>query len=254
MNSNATITQLQRKSSPQNTTFKISMTMDPKVHAERGAPATLEALVIVPHGSAGDSDGGLEVSYTLQWFQKTQCHAPETIWLRNTPAVTDAQGWAIDKLGSMVNPLDADLRTSNGGGSCNPIGTTCGVHLHAIDSGAYYKGSEGTLSLHSLDSMLVSVGEPLPAPTPLTVPDPLGGIHFSLVDNTWNTNCALHFRLGSHFAFSQLSKMDMGCVDLTRCLCSDPEWYPFIQAETATPFPGGQGDENSRFRFQIRLS
>ena len=245
MNSNATITQLQRKSSPQNTTFKVSMTMDPKVHAERGAPATLEALVVVPHGSAGDSDGGLEVSYTLQWFEKTQCHAPETIWLRNTPAVTDAQGWVIDKLGSMVNPLDADLRTSNGGGSCNPDGTTCGVHLHAIDSGAYYKGSEGTLSLHSLDSMLVSVGEPLPAPTPLTVPDPLGGIHFSLVDNTWNTNCALHV------SASGLPPR-AACSD--PAVCSDPEWYPFIEAETATPFPGGQGDENSRFRFQIRLS
>ena len=98
---------------------------------------------------------------------------------------------------------------------------------------------------HSLDSMLVSVGEPLPAPTPLTVPDPLGGIHFSLVDNTWNTNCALHVSAPG-------LPPRAACSD--PAVCSDPEWYPFIPAETATPFPGGQGDENSRFRFQIRLS
>ena len=94
---------------------------------------------------------------------------------------------------SMVNPLDADLTKNNGGpwnngGTCNPSGTTCGVHLHAVDSGAFYSGTEGKLGLKSLDSMLVSVGDPLPAPTPLVAPNPLGGVHFSLVDNTWNTN------------------------------------------------------------------
>lgn len=93
----------------------------------------------------------------------------------------------------MVNPLDADLTNNNGGpwsndAICNPSGTTCGVHLHAIDSGAFYSGVEGKLGLKSLDSMLISIGDPLPAPTPLTVPNPLGGVHFSLVDNTWNTN------------------------------------------------------------------
>lgn len=154
------------------------------------APALLEALVDVPHSK--DPTGALEIAYTLQWFNKTSCHAPETIWLLNKPAVNDATAWKIDKLGSMINPLEADLSVGAGSASksCDPVGTTCGVHLHAIDSGAYYDGSEGKkLALKSLDSMLISVGDPLPAPTPLTAPDPLGGVHFSLVDNTWNTNC-----------------------------------------------------------------
>ena len=91
----------------------------------------------------------------------------------------------------MINPLDADLTKNNGGpwnsaAKCNPVGTTCGVHLHAVgEGGAVYSGTEGTLGLRSLDSMLLSVGSPLPAPTPLVAPDPLGGVHFSLVDNTW---------------------------------------------------------------------
>lgn len=127
------------------------------------------------------------LQYTLQWFNKTACHAPETLWLLNSPATTEAAGWGLDKLGSEVNPLDVDLSTPTR--AC-PRGNTCGVHLHAVgsDGGAVYRGAEGTLRLQSRDSMLLSVGQPLPAPTPLRVPDPRGGVHFSLVNNLWNTN------------------------------------------------------------------
>ena len=127
-----------------------------------------------------------EMQYTLQWVTKTSCHAPETIWLLNSPVASDARGWGLDKLGSSVNPLDANLSSTT---SACPIGHTCGVHLHAVgEAGAVYQGTEGALRLQSLDSMLVSVGNPLPAPTPLVTPDPLGGVHFSLVNNIWNTN------------------------------------------------------------------
>lgn len=43
----------------------------------------------------------------------------------------------------------------------------------------------------------------------------------------------------------------MNCVVL---FAADPEWYPFIEADTATAFPGGEGDENSRFRFLISIT
>jgi hypothetical protein len=33
-----------------------------------------------------------------------------------------------------------------------------------------------------------------------------------------------------------------------------PEWYPFIEADEATTFPGGEGDEDSRFRFVISIT
>jgi hypothetical protein len=228
LNSTAKLIKLQRKVGANDTSFKLTMTMpDHDVHVVRGAPALLEALVVVPH--AKDAAGGnVDIAYTLQWFNKTATKAPETIWLLNKPAVQDATAWRLHKLGAMINPLDADLSIGAAGASahCNPTtdgrsGATCGVHLHTIDSGAYYSGREGTLKLASLDSMLVSVGDPLPSPAPFTVPEPLGGVHFSLVDNTWNTNY--------------------------------PEWYPFIEA-TATAFPGGEGDENSRFRFVISIT
>jgi hypothetical protein len=123
----------------------------------------------------------MDVNVTLQWFNKTMTHVPETIWMSHIPTATARTGWTIDKMGSAMNPLDADL---NDDGHCNPAGTTCGVHLHAVgDGGATYDGPEGRLSLRSIDSALVSVGSATPVPTPLTVPNTLGGIHFALVGN-----------------------------------------------------------------------
>jgi hypothetical protein len=125
LNSNARITDLRRKVGVAETTFKLTMTMtDNDVHAVRGAPALLEALVQVPHASQNNVTGGsaaIEISYTLQWFNKTATKAPETIWLRNTPAATqDATAWRIHKLGAMVNPLDADLSVG-AGKHCDPM-------------------------------------------------------------------------------------------------------------------------------------
>ena len=184
----------------------------------------------------------------------------------NKPAVQDAAAWRLDKLAAMINPLDANLSIGADGTRCSPsadgrTGGTCGVHLHAVDSGAFYSGSEGKLGLSSLDTMLVSVGDPLPSPGPYITPNPLGGVHFSLVDNTWNTNCkdldtcpgrsnppSLSHHLGripEAHSFARLRRT------LSR---TDPEWYPFIEANTATPYPGGEGDEDSRFRFVISIT
>ena len=56
----------------------------------------------------------------------------------------------------------------------------------------------------------------------------------------------------------QLSYVLMACwnAELTFSMRSlqYPEWYPFIEATTATPFPGGEGDQDSRFRFVISIS
>ena len=82
------------------------------------------------------------------------CHAPETIWLSNMPKTGKAGGWLLNKLGSLVDPLDANLTGTNvyhdihaggrassitvAGGrgrgvpGCNPHEATCGVHLHAV--------------------------------------------------------------------------------------------------------------------------
>jgi len=203
MNANATVQSVWSKTNSHTTEFIVEMSMPDDVHTDRGAPATLSAHLVVPHSS--DATGFFNLSYTLQWAGKTSTHAPETLWLLNRPRVSAANGWRLDKLGRPVNPLDADLGFSDG--TCNPsIGpTTCGVHLHAVgDGGASYEGPEGSLVVRSLDSMLVSVGEPIAVPTPLKPPDALRGVHFSLVDNVWNTNY--------------------------------PTWYPFTEGDDSSQF------------------
>lgn len=67
-----------------NTSFILNMAMDEG--GASGAPASLEALVVVPH------EAPFEMQYTLQWVNKTSCHAPETIWLLSNPVASDARG------------------------------------------------------------------------------------------------------------------------------------------------------------------
>lgn len=42
--------------------------------------------MVVPH------EAPFEMQYTLQWVNKTSCHAPETIWLLSNPVASDARG------------------------------------------------------------------------------------------------------------------------------------------------------------------
>ena len=94
----------------------------------------------------------------------------------------------IDKLGTWMDPTDI-----------LPFGGS-NMHLHAVHSGARWRRDNATaLQLISTDVALVSVGVRNPAPTPRidgdthyaggsVAPDPAGGVHFSLVNNIWNTN------------------------------------------------------------------
>jgi hypothetical protein len=259
------LSRLRYKRQPNQTTFLLSLRFPSQVHTLRGAPATAEAYVVVPHTASGSTSSGGEIGgtlrmangvasnavaaagtrieYTVQWQNKTACHAPETIWWSNNPLATqsDAQtidrwdghggasgggSWAIDKMGSLVDPLSADLRTTDrakdGSTRIGPNGANatcglsgygpsgqlgCGVHLHVMgEGGATYRtqkledeeervrGERGKAAVRSIniaspDVALVSLGMASQFPTPLAPPDMAGGVHFSMVSNTWNTNC-----------------------------------------------------------------
>ena len=172
-------------------------------HTERGAPAVVEILV---EASIDPTSHELTLNYTLQWQNKTACHAPETIWVSNIPKAANVAGWRLGKLGSALNPIDANLTdaSDDGVGSCYPRRATCGVHLHAVQAGASYLGGEGRMELESFDTALLSVGSATPVPTPLATPDPRGGMHWALVGNIWNTNY--------------------------------PFWYPFVPEDAAARF------------------
>lgn len=226
------------------TDFLLSLQFPKDAHELRGAPTTAEVHVVVPHtaqaGAGTAIGGGTLIEYTVQWWNKTACHAPETMWWSSNPrtvaapaAAAAAGSWTIDKMGSLVDPLSADLRETDraqDGTRIGPNGANatcglsgygpsgqlgCGVHLHAVgEGGVTYTTRERQRSINfaSLDVALVSMGLPSPFPTPLAPPDMSngGGVHFSMVSNTWNTNY--------------------------------PLWFPF-----------SEGDENQRFRFSITL-
>ena len=103
------------------------------------------------------------------------------------PPPEQTDGLEIDKLGSWIDPSDV-----------LPFGGS-NMHLHAVNSGARWQRNGNTiLQVLSKDVALVSVGERNPAPTPRIdggthydggrlVPDAAHGLHFSLVNNIWNT-------------------------------------------------------------------
>jgi hypothetical protein len=245
----------QQQPAQSRTEFLLSLQFPKDAHELRGAPTTAEVHVVVPHTAqssaseipgAGAAAGGLgaKIEYTVQWWNKTACHAPETIWWSSNPrteaapvaaAAAAAGSWTIDKMGSLVDPLSADLRETDraqDGTRIGPNGANatcglsgygpsgqlgCGVHLHAVGEGGVmltYRTHQRQRSINiaALDVALVSMGLPSPFPTPLVPPDMRngGGVHFSMVSNTWNTNY--------------------------------PLWFPF-----------SDGDENQRFRFSITL-
>ena len=199
ISSNMTLVKLQRRpaAGAAGAAFLLELAIESSdAHTERGAPLKAEVLI----ETATTATGALQVNYTLQWYNKTRSHAPETIWLSNIPAGTSATGWKMDKLGSWIDPLEANLDGSNGqvqnggglygdGGTCTPDGTTCGTHLHAVNRrGISYTAPDRAFTASSVDSALLSFGSATPVPTPLSVPDPTGGVHWALVGNIWNTN------------------------------------------------------------------
>lgn len=206
MDAPATLIRLQYRAGP-TPSFLLTLAFPTQVHALRGAPASVEVLVMV---NRGDSAGAATVDYTVQWRNKTACHVPETLWFSNNPTTPVNGSWAVDKLGSPVNPLDANLTTTGIGphlapdganGTCGATGVgpsgqlTCGVNLHAVgDGGASFTGDQGeeSITIASTDVALVAVGEATPFPQVSGPPDPTKGIHFAMVGNIWNTNCE-HF-------------------------------------------------------------
>jgi hypothetical protein len=177
------------------TSFLLTMTLPASISTDsavRGAPPMLKAVVTVPHTRGADT--GAVVEYALRWYNKSAAHAPESIWLSNMPAATNEEGWRVEKLGSLIDPRDADLSDAVAGEECVYPGETCGVHLHAVGEGgarystAHTDGTPSYFHIQPLDTALVSVGGAIATPTPLVAPNTTGGMHFSLYNNLWNTN------------------------------------------------------------------
>eukprot|EP00053_Salpingoeca_punica_P002328 m.37251 g.37251 ORF g.37251 m.37251 type:complete len:723 (-) comp11520_c0_seq4:1207-3375(-) len=110
-----------------------------------------------------------------QVFNKTATRYPEAMWLRFNPVLkTPGRGWTMDKLDSLIDPLDVMVNGSR--------------HLHAVKTGVFHTASH--FSVLTLDAPVVSWGAAFPFPTPSGdwQPDLLDGVNFCLWNNIWGTN------------------------------------------------------------------
>ena len=134
ISANATLTsvrQQQQHGKAAKGSVLLAMSMGGAAHDSRGAPSSLRARITCAAGAAAGAPDTLH--YALQWFNKTATHVPETIWFSSTPPLAALPGAAMrmDKLGSQIDPREADL-------GCDGTRTTCGVSWCSLSPAALY--------------------------------------------------------------------------------------------------------------------
>ena len=132
-----------------------------------------------------DAEPVVEINFS--WFEKPANRMPEALWLSFVPAAPDARGWLLDKSGSWISPLD--------------VVTGGNRFMHALQTGAKYKGPEGELGIETLDAPVVALGEKMPVYFSRNPPDLAKGLHFSLFNNGWGTNYVQWFGEDMRFRF-----------------------------------------------------
>lgn len=162
---------LYQKSNAGKDVFLAELTMDESAHQLAGAPERCFVEYAI-HTNVHTS----EMHIRVMCFNKTPTRLPESLSVTFNPLVNNPQNWFMDKLGSLVSPMDV-LRNGS-------------QHQHGIQTGLHYIVAGDTqLSIHSLDAGVVMPGAPTPFPTPLQQqPDMSLGFHFNLVNNIWGTN------------------------------------------------------------------
>jgi hypothetical protein len=154
--------------------------MPPRLCREYGAPGELWLTLY-----AADAAAALDLD--LQWFDKKATRLPEALWCSFNPKLREPAQWRLDKLGQWIDPADTV-----------PAG---GRHLHAVWSGVRCGGSDGALSIETLDAPLVAPG----CRALLRCHDralPLHqGMHFNLYNNVYGTNFTMWYDQDARFRF-----------------------------------------------------
>lgn len=134
INSNATLTSAVKSNHEEQIVLELAFSK--QAHDERGAPASAQATLRCD---------AAKITYTLRLFNKTSCHAPETLWMSFRPPQLVAKGAGeksrveLDKIGQTVEAGEADLCEGQGEKKM-----TCGVHLHGVGDRGVLVVSEGS--------------------------------------------------------------------------------------------------------------
>lgn len=155
------LTELLRKENE----FLVRMEMNGTAHELYGAPAKWEMRIKFTEE---------QISFTLRWMEKPACRVPEAIWCGFCPAES-LENSRIRKLGKWINPLNV----CSGGGR----------HLHATDFGVKWENG----ALETLDTALISVGNPKVMPYTREPVHPEEGFWFNLENTIWGTNFVMWY-------------------------------------------------------------
>jgi len=129
-----------------------------------------------------------KIEFNLQWFGKPANRLPEALWFSFNPAVSNPEGWQMNKMGTLISPLDV---VENGNRK-----------LHAIENLRCSHANRVELTLESLDAPLVAPGEPSLLNFNNEPPPLENGMHFNLYNNVWGTNFPMWFGDDARFRFT----------------------------------------------------
>jgi hypothetical protein len=132
-------------------------------------------------------DAAPVVRINFSCFDKAANRLPEAMWLSFHPLVPDPRRWILDKVDSVVSPLDVV-----------PGGNR---QMHAVTREVRYQDAQVGLSIDTLDTPVVALGEMSPIAYSTAQPDITKGIHFSLFNNAWGTNYIQWFGEDTRFRF-----------------------------------------------------
>ncbi|AZN43147.1 DUF5054 domain-containing protein [Paenibacillus albus] len=127
------------------------------------------------------------IEVELNWFQKQAYRLPEASWFSFAIKVDNPNLWTMDKLGTAISPLHV---VENGN-----------RNMHAVNTGVYYDGTEGSVRLETLDAPVLCPGEKRMLRFDQTFAPLAGGIHFNLHNNVWGTNFPMWFEEDMKFRF-----------------------------------------------------
>ncbi|KTD84717.1 DUF5054 domain-containing protein [Paenibacillus etheri] len=170
--------QLERRADDDKVWAQLEMPAD--ACEEYGAPHQLEIVYTFNH-----NDFNIDVE--LSWTDKSACRLPEASWFSFVPCVDSPNMWTMDKLGTRISPLSV---VKNGN-----------RNMHAVNSGLYYEGADGSVVIETLDSPVVCPGEKRLLQFDNTFAPLVGGFHFNLHNNSWGTNFPMWFEDDMKFRF-----------------------------------------------------
>eukprot|EP00051_Salpingoeca_urceolata_P030171 m.8335 g.8335 ORF g.8335 m.8335 type:complete len:1021 (+) comp3196_c0_seq1:59-3121(+) len=196
------------------TSYVVALNMPTRAHARYGAP---EQLFL--NATFSRSAGALQVQLELTWINKAATMVGETTQILFRPAPQRTKPWAIDVLGSSVDPENVQ----DGGNQFQ----------HGTWDGVTGTTASGTMHLQTLDAPAIMpmtadfpFGNALPAGSSglkQLAPNSVFGVGVNLHNNLWSTNY--------------------------------PQFYPYYDPQYCSAMsPSACADANLKFRFVLTLT